>query len=191
MFRMFTEKSAFIAWATDENGRCFYLNPEWYNFTGRNEDGTGFNWLTHVHPDEVVAVRQAFFEANDNRLAFGMAYRLNHFSGSYRTVWDVGLPRIDENGTFHGFFGAVCVIDIAEPANRQETLAPPEVKPVLTPREREILILVAEGNTTDVVATILGITGRTVDTHIANAGSKLGALNRVHTVATALRRKEI
>jgi PAS domain S-box-containing protein len=194
MFRMVTQKSSFIAWATDEQGRCFYLSPEWYAFTGDVEDCTGFNWLTLVHPEDVVAVRQAFFDANDNRYAFGMAYRLSHSSGEYRSVWDVGLPKIDDNGTFSGFFGATCVIEQEAMKVVDQSCgsaAGAAFRTVLTPREREILTLVSEGNTTEMVASVLGITGRTVDTHLANAGSKLGTLNRVHTVATALRRNEI
>ena len=45
---------------------------------------------------------------------------------------------------------------------------------LLTPREREILSLVADGHTSQGIADRLGITRRTVDTHRTNMNRKLG-----------------
>lgn len=56
----------------------------------------------------------------------------------------------------------------------------------LTPRERDCLAFLAEGNTDADVATKLGIGETTVVTHILNARRKLGARNRTHAVALAL-----
>jgi DNA-binding NarL/FixJ family response regulator len=48
----------------------------------------------------------------------------------------------------------------------------------LTPREREILPLIAEGLSTQVVALSLGISEDTVRSHILSLVRKLGASNR-------------
>lgn len=192
-FRAVTEDTDLIAWATDVQGYCFYLSPEWYSFTGAGAgdgEGTGFSWMSFVHSDDVSAVRQAFFHANDTRTAYGMAYRLERNDGEYVPVWSVGLPKFGAEGAFEGFFGTICLIGQYQFAASDGSAAQ-SVKPLLTEREREILRLISHGNTTDTVAAILGITGRTVDTHVANAGMKLSASNRVHTVATALRLNEI
>lgn len=192
-FRAVTEISSLIAWATDTTGQCYYLSPEWFNFTGaQNDQGLGLTWISLVHPDDAVKVRRAFFHSHDTRTAFGLAFRLARADGKYSAVWGVGLPKFGTNNQFEGFFGTVCLIeeyqaDLAKDVETEE----PEVKPRLTQREREILRLISYGNTSDTVASILGITGRTVDTHIANAGAKLGAFNRVHAVATALRLQQI
>lgn len=45
---------------------------------------------------------------------------------------------------------------------------------LLTPREREVLQLVAEGNTNNAIADILSISVKTVEKHRANVMSKLG-----------------
>lgn len=189
LFRTVTEATTLIAWATDESGHCFYLSPEWYKFTGtRAGEGLGFNWLTSVHPHDVMKVRRAFFESIDSRTAFGMAFRMLDRSGDYHLAWDVGLPKFSLDMTLEGFFGMTSVITpelIAQSAAPQEKIRP--VSPGLTPREREVLTLISYGNTTDSIATMLQITSRTVDAHVANAGIKLGGVNRAHTVATAIR----
>jgi DNA-binding NarL/FixJ family response regulator len=59
--------------------------------------------------------------------------------------------------------------------------------PPLTPREREILGLVANGFTNEKVATTLDISPETVQSHVRNAMVKLEADTRTEAVATALR----
>lgn len=58
--------------------------------------------------------------------------------------------------------------------------------PLLTAREREILVLVARGFSTREVAQEVKIASRTVDRHIENARLKLGARNRTHLVVRAM-----
>jgi len=57
--------------------------------------------------------------------------------------------------------------------------------PALTPRELEVLELVAEGLTNGEVADRLVIGTETVRTHVANAIGKLGARDRTHAVVLA------
>lgn len=56
----------------------------------------------------------------------------------------------------------------------------------LTPREREVLTLVAWGHTNKEIAAILGITVKTVETHKANAMQKLEIHSRAELVRFAL-----
>lgn len=56
----------------------------------------------------------------------------------------------------------------------------------LTPREKEILILVAEGYNTQEIAQKLFLSPRTVDTHRANIMHKLGVHNAVAMVRVAI-----
>jgi DNA-binding NarL/FixJ family response regulator len=62
---------------------------------------------------------------------------------------------------------------------------------VLSPREREVLDLLAQGLTGEEVATRLSLSPETVRTHVRNAMDKLEANTRVHAVAIALRQGEI
>ncbi|SMQ86184.1 DNA-binding response regulator, NarL/FixJ family, contains REC and HTH domains [Devosia lucknowensis] len=59
---------------------------------------------------------------------------------------------------------------------------------LLTPRERQVMELSAEGLTSEGVANRLGMSARTVNQHLDNVSAKLGTRNRVHTVAEAIRR---
>ncbi len=63
--------------------------------------------------------------------------------------------------------------------------------PQLSPREREIMHLMAEGLTADAIAGELTVSVETVRTHVRNAIRKLQARNRVHAIAIALERGEI
>lgn len=188
-FKAVTEGTSLMAWATEPDGRCFYLSPEWYRFTGLPPgEGLGFNWLTALHPDDVVATRQAFFAANDSRSAYGVAYRMIRPDGSYTMAWAVGLPKIDDNDVFQGYFGTTSPIELDQLRN---LVSRDTGKKELTERERAVLRLIADGKTSEEVADVLGITRRTVETHVANAGVKLGGANRVHTVVRAVRLNEI
>jgi DNA-binding NarL/FixJ family response regulator len=61
----------------------------------------------------------------------------------------------------------------------------------LTQREREVLRLLADGRSNDVIGSTLGISSETVRTHIRKAMAKLDADTRTHAVATALRQSLI
>ena len=62
---------------------------------------------------------------------------------------------------------------------------------VLSPREREVLDLLAKGLTGEEAATQLSLSPETIRTHVRNAMDKLEAHTRVHAVAIALRQGEI
>lgn len=63
--------------------------------------------------------------------------------------------------------------------------------PMLSPREREIMHLMAEGLTAEKIGDALGVSVETVRTHVRNVIRKLRARNRVHAIALALERGEI
>ena len=58
----------------------------------------------------------------------------------------------------------------------------------LTERERDVLKLLAEGHSTQVIADILVITAKTVEGHKTNLMAKLGIHNRIDLVKYALRK---
>jgi DNA-binding NarL/FixJ family response regulator len=61
----------------------------------------------------------------------------------------------------------------------------------LSPREREVMGLLAQGLSGEEAANQLYLSSETVRTHVRNAMSKLGAATRAHAVALALQRGEI
>ena len=60
-----------------------------------------------------------------------------------------------------------------------------EVQATLTPREHQILLMVSQGLTMQQAAHRLGISPRTVETHVAKLYRKLGVRTRVQAVARA------
>ena len=59
---------------------------------------------------------------------------------------------------------------------------------LLTPRELEVLKLIAEGNSSKEIATTLVLSLKTVESHRANILSKLGMRDRVDLTRHAIRR---
>jgi DNA-binding NarL/FixJ family response regulator len=88
-----------------------------------------------------------------------------------------GLATVAAGGTYFGpAIAAVLRNVVAHP----ESAASPDF---LTTREREILQLVAEGNSTKEIAATLGISAKTVDNHRTNLMRKLN----IHDVASLTR----
>jgi PAS domain S-box-containing protein len=74
-------------------------------------------------------------------------------------------------------------------AHARDSLGRPA--PVLRPREREVIGLVATGATSADIAARLVLSPATVESHIRNAVMRLGARNRTHASVLALQRGEI
>lgn len=77
-------------------------------------------------------------------------------------------------------------------ASAQERFVDPAVPPKgsrgkLTRRQRQILQLLADGESATVAARELDLSEETVKTHLKNALARLGARNRSHAIAIALR----
>ncbi len=75
---------------------------------------------------------------------------------------------------------------ISHPMHEQES---PLEEKRLSRREEEILRWVGEGKTNDEIATILGISNRTVEKHLENIFEKLGVHNRLSAFLTYARQQ--
>ena len=72
-------------------------------------------------------------------------------------------------------------------ATQMIELPPVEDKPVLSPRQNEVLSFLKEGLTNPEIAVKLGVTERTVKAHCQEVFDRLGARNRTAAVAAAMR----
>jgi LuxR family quorum sensing-dependent transcriptional regulator len=63
--------------------------------------------------------------------------------------------------------------------------------PILTKRQAEVCDWIAAGKTAAQVAAILGISETTVERHLRDSRERLGTTNRVHTIVTAIKRREL
>ncbi|CAH2599359.1 Helix-turn-helix transcriptional regulator [Rhodovastum atsumiense] len=82
-------------------------------------------------------------------------------------------------------------LSVRVPGGSRESpeFVPPEpARPLLTPREVEILALVGQGQSNKAIARRLGISAHTVKYHLESVFTKLGASSRAEAVTTGLRR---
>ena len=96
-------------------------------------------------------------------------------------------------------FGALSSSELSPRADESGLLAeagdqpPSDAKPgeataeFITEREREVLGLMADGNSNKQISARLMISERTVINHLTHAKNKLGASDRTHAVAIAIR----
>jgi DNA-binding NarL/FixJ family response regulator len=94
----------------------------------------------------------------------------------------VNACRATMRGETFLYAGAVAAL-VREHLDRDATSLDP-----LTPRELEVVKLVAEGHTSDEIAGLLFISRKTVDRHRANILEKLGMRDRVDLTRYAIRR---
>jgi LuxR family quorum sensing-dependent transcriptional regulator len=88
----------------------------------------------------------------------------------------------DESARFALGFLGICAAEQVFRRTSDDKPVPP-----ITVREREVLTWTALGKSAWEVGEILSISKRTVDKHVQTAFRKLGASNKVHAVAIALR----
>ncbi len=84
--------------------------------------------------------------------------------------------------------GAEAVILAREPVTSAHANDSEWIEDSLTPREVEVLELLAEGRSNKSIAERLGISDQTVKFHVASISGKLGASNRTEAVRLAVRR---
>jgi DNA-binding NarL/FixJ family response regulator len=101
---------------------------------------------------------------------------------AFEAAWRAGqVMTLDEVVTFAL---AATPVDASRDAPSVADGVPPTG---LTRRETDVLRLIVAGNSNQEIAAALVLSTRTVERHIANVYSKLGARNRVDATAYALR----
>ncbi|GAA2133339.1 helix-turn-helix transcriptional regulator [Nocardioides bigeumensis] len=167
-----------VAWAER-------LDAEWLRW----------RWVAQVDPpteDELVSAwrttEQAFTEFTH---PFELARVRARLSGILRATGDTAGAR--EAGdlareTAHQL-GAQPLLDELTALGSTGPRTVPAGADVLTPREREIIALVAEGRSNGEIGKQLFISTKTVSVHVSNILGKLGAASRTEAAAVARRRQ--
>jgi PAS domain S-box-containing protein len=183
MFRDLLDAAPVMIWMAGNDALCTFLNKAWLEFRGRTqEEEIGNGWTEGIHPDDRDICIETYLKAFTARQPFRMQYRLQRAAGDYCWIEDTGLPRLN-SGEFVGFLGTAC--DVSE--RRRRYFAPDEDSMrmvfALTERERQVLVLIAEGKSTKEAASQLGISYKTADSHRSRILEKLG----VHETASMVR----
>jgi PAS domain S-box-containing protein len=183
-FHDLLDTAPLMVWISGPDAMCNFFNRAWLEFRGRGmHEELGNGWAEGLHPDDRDLCLETYLKAFTARQAFRLEFRLQRASGEFSWVEGRGTPQVDEYGRFDGFVGTVADIS----GRRRQVFTPDEqsVRLVfaLTERERQVLVLVAEGRSTREAATQLGISYKTADSHRSRILEKLG----VHETASMVR----
>ena len=182
-FRDLLDSAPVMTWMAGTDALCVYFSKAWLNFRGRSEEEElGNGWTEGLHPDDRDICIETYLKAFSARRAFRMQYRIQRASCDYCWLEQTGLPRM-EGGQFAGFIGTAA--DVTDRRRRYFTPDEQAMRMVfaLTERERQVLVLIAEGKSTRAAAEQLGISYKTCDSHRSRILEKL----RVHETASLVR----
>ncbi|HEX5024865.1 MAG TPA: PAS domain S-box protein, partial [Agriterribacter sp.] len=106
-FRNVANSIPALIWIANAEGRCVYLNKQWYDYTGQTEkEALGDGWLQSVHPTDGKITLDTFFNAKVNETPFVMEFRLKDGEGNYQWFLNSGVPHYNEHGNFQGYIGS-------------------------------------------------------------------------------------
>jgi PAS domain S-box-containing protein len=183
-FRQMADSAPFPIWTSGADAMRNFVNRAWLEFRGRTqEQEMGSGWTDGLHADDRDLCIETYIKSFTSRQPFHLQYRLQRSDGTYTWVEDVGTPRLQDDGSFAGYLGTVTDI-----TDRKRGIFTPDEESVrlvfaLTERERQVLVLIAEGKSTKEAAARLGISYKTADSHRSRILEKLG----VHETASMVR----
>jgi PAS domain S-box-containing protein len=118
-FRFVSDTAPVMIWMSGVDKLCTYFNKPWLDFTGRSiERELGNGWAEGIHKDDIQRCLETYTQSFDRREKFQMEYRLRQHDGDYRWIFDIGVPRYGQEGTFAGYIGSC--IDVTERRRAEE-----------------------------------------------------------------------
>ena len=163
----------------DDEHRCIYVNESATTLLGASLENVLTRRLEHFTPQEHWPALQQVWADLETRGSRDGSHELLREDGSrttieFRATWNFGpgqhLMAAHETG----------------PPRHTANGRPPR-NGTLTPREREVLQLAADGRSPPEIARILVVSPGTVKTHFQHIYKKLGAHDRASAVAQCLR----
>jgi len=162
----------------------------------RRDEAVGRHVLELTVPDESRRTAEEIVQALQRGSSWRGTFRLRRKDGTRFTAFVKDAPIVDDDGRLVGIVGVS--IEIGDPelaeavrSARGDGAQSARRTRALSPREREVLALLARGLTGEQIAERLVLSPETVRTHIRNAREKLGASTRVEAVTMALITREI
>jgi DNA-binding CsgD family transcriptional regulator/tetratricopeptide (TPR) repeat protein len=184
--------------AAGSSGRLKRRGPESLAWMARvRAEQLRLSWLTAVDAPNETELVEAWRDCVAAFEGYGHVFELARSQVRLATVLRAAgmsaeaRPLVEASRTTARRLGAQPLIaelrslGAAGPASRERS---PQADQELTPRETEILALVAQGRSNREISGQLYISAKTVSVHISNILAKLGAAGRTEAVAVARRR---
>ena len=110
--RLLSNAAPVMTWTTGLDYVRIDVNSCRLTYTGQAaEPGSGNEWTSAIHPDDLARCLEACTQAFDRREIFQAEYRLRRNDGEYRWILDIGVPRFAW-ATFEGYVGAA--VDVTD-----------------------------------------------------------------------------
>jgi PAS domain S-box-containing protein len=183
-FKRMADASPVMIWVSGPDALINYFNRSWLEFRGRSMEEEGGNgWTEGLHPDDRNLAVETYLKSFSARQPFRMQFRLRRHDGEYGWVENRAAPFYDGEGRLGGFTGSVADVDDRRAASYSPDEEAIRMVFSLTERERQVLVLIAQGLSTKKAAAQLGISYKTADSHRSRILEKLG----VHETASMVR----
>jgi PAS domain S-box-containing protein len=89
---------------SNERNQFYYFSKHWLKFTGKKlKDELNEGWIHHIHPADFERVTGTINEAFSRQIKYEISYRLLHFDGDPRLIYESGIPLYDADGNFMGY----------------------------------------------------------------------------------------
>jgi PAS domain S-box-containing protein len=163
------------AYAVDQFGVIRWVNPAAIALIG---DARGRQQSSVVAPEQARAARESFTRKVMGTEKSTDAEVVLVGPGGQRILAEVSSVPLRDGGRIVGVFGVIPHID---------DRPPPTPHPELTPRQNEVLHLIAAGRSTAQIADELHISLETTRNHVRRMLHTLGAHSRVEALAVAHR----
>lgn len=169
--------------------------PEYQMWVARRAaEHLRWRWLAQVDPPSAEELVAAWREAEETALAYGsvpeIAQARVRLAGVLRASGDAAAARVvadQARDAAHAIKALPLLAELTAQGSSPSPAAAADAA-VLTPREGEILALVAEGRSNGEIGKQLFISTKTVSVHVSNILAKLDAASRTEAAAVARRR---
>jgi PAS domain S-box-containing protein len=189
-YRLITENIMDCIALVDEHGIIQYVTNSRETLGYGTEEMIGIPGLSITHLDDLERIRTLYREGIEkvwSESIFEM--KIRHKDGHYVPMEIRARIWADPQEKVRG--GVFVACSITKNGQKKQGLLSGEKSPSalfdLSQREKEILNWVMQGKSSWDISTIINISESTVKFHINNLMKKLGAVNRAHAVAIAMR----
>jgi PAS domain S-box-containing protein len=122
-FRTLVTATGALVWRVAPDGRALEEPAGWEQVTGQpfvELQQDALEWLTPVHPADIESLKQAWGEAQQGKRMLEVEFRLRTAHGSYRRMYTMGLPLLDEEGAILEWIGTT--VDVHDRREAEEQL---------------------------------------------------------------------